>query len=268
MQGMRAREQEMEIRGHNLRQLEREEADMLRVESVARSLGQDPRLFRREFRSDLLIQNSHNKNNGVRSAVDLGELYEAQDVWATSAAGELDTTRERALATVRPLDDQYRDAALSAYQGGMTPDELVSQLSTSGQLTQQANARLTGRWYELNNIPLTEVPDDKALESLKAFVTAGLNEEVRVLREAYRIAYRHGAVDTNLFRGVGAAEFPAVRPTTQRGEPEPETRPGFTDVDPRGRAIEATLNFLQRFMARHVAPYHPLRTNPEAYRQQ
>jgi hypothetical protein len=250
-QGMRAREQEMAIRGHNLRQLEREEADMLRVESVARTLGQDPRLFRREFKTDLQIQSSHNSNSGVRSALDLGSLYAAEDVWASSAAGEHDTTRERVLATVRPLNEQWRDAALSQYRGGVIPDELVSQLSGTGQLAQQANTRLTRRWYEINNIPLTTSTDDLSdedREDLIQYVKAGTPEEARVLREAYRIAYRHGAVDTNLFRGVGAAEFPAVRPATSGGTAQPTQEGPRTYYDPRARALDATLQFLGQYM--------------------
>jgi hypothetical protein len=250
---MAATRQGMHLRGFQIRDLQRLEDNRVRIESIAQELGQDPRLFMREFQVDVAIADSHNKDGRIRNALDLFGLYAAEDTWATAAAGELDTTRERILATVRPLNEQYRNAALGQYQGGLTPDELVAQLSTSGQLTDQANARLTRRWYESEGIPLTTSTDDlsdEKREELTNWVTAGLNEEVRVLREAYRMAYRHGAVDTNLFRGVEAAEFPAARAAGAVGPPEPPA--GDRAVDPRAerllRGIEAATSWIQRLM--------------------
>jgi hypothetical protein len=237
-QGMKNTASIMADRDLHNRALLRQEGAIAHMEGIARQLGIDRNTFTREFGTDRAIQELFIKEIDPITFVESPEDVAA---WAARTAAALNTTQERVLATVMPLSEQYKAAALSQYRGGVRPDDLVSQLASDGRLSHQANSRLATRWYQQNGIPLSVSVNDleeKQQKELTAFVEQGLSQEMRVLREAYRMAYRHGAVETNLFGAVPEAAFPAVRPPPPTTDEEPTTLRGRGPQEARRLTME------------------------------
>ncbi len=146
----------------------------------------------REFGIEQGIDAQVFKTLGKVSGDSLQEYEEGVDLMANRVAGPLGISVERVMATARKLSPQEAQLAAQVFAGGSTPDQLIASLRENNLLPGMARVRLNLRGQAL----------ELEKEELDTFIGERMDQEVRVVEEAIKLAFRDSFLRTAGFEGV------------------------------------------------------------------
>ncbi len=172
----------------------------------------------REFGIEQDIDAQVFKTLGKVRGDSLLEYEEGVDLMANRVAGPLGISVERVMATARKLSPQEAQLAAQVFAGGSTPDQLIASLRENNLLPGMAKVRLNLRGQAL----------ELEKEELDTFIGERMDQEVRVVEEAIKLAFRDSFLRTAGFEGV---EPTSLEQATAAPAPPPPPTPDPEDLE-------------------------------------